>query len=232
MLRHYNRYALYYAPSHACVLARRGAQWLGRDAETGETFAPPDAAAGLARPLDEITASPRRYGLHGTLKPPMRLADGYGPSALMVEAQALAASYPPIGLGRLRVARLGRFLALVPEAPPRALSAFAAAVVEALDGFRARPDAAELDRRRAAGLTPRQEALLARWGYPYVMEEMRFHVTLTGKLHEGEIGPVTAAAEAHFADALERAQSMTNLAVFGEDDDGVFHLVRRLPLRG
>ena len=33
-----------------------------------------------------------------------------------------------------------------------------------------------------SGLTDRQEALLTQWGYPYVMEEFRFHITLTGAL--------------------------------------------------
>ena len=104
--------------------------------------------------------------------------------------------------------------------------------MEALDGYRAPATDSELARRRAAGLTPRQEALLERWGYPYVMEELRFHVTLTGPLEDGEIEPVTAAAEAHFAPALAQTHVMASLAVFGEDADGVFHLVRRLPLRG
>ncbi len=230
MLRHYDRYALYYAPAQGCRLARLGAQWLGRDAETGAVFDPPAAAPALAH--GGITASPRRYGLHGTLKPPMRLAAGRSASELMREAGALAESYAPIALGRLRVARIGRFLALVPEAPPPALNTFAAVVVEALDGYRAPATDSELARRRAAGLTPRQEALLERWGYPYVMEELRFHVTLTGPLEDGEIEPVTAAAEAHFAPALAQTHVMASLAVFGEDADGVFHLVRRLPLRG
>ncbi|HZD24872.1 MAG TPA: DUF1045 domain-containing protein, partial [Alphaproteobacteria bacterium] len=51
---------------------------------------------------------------------------------------------------------------------------------------RAPPQAAELAKRRAAGLTPRQEDLLRRWGYPYVMEEFRFHITLTGPVEPDE----------------------------------------------
>ncbi len=40
----------------------------------------------------------------------------------------------------------------------------------------------ELQRRRAANLTPRQEFLLMHWGYPYVLDEFRFHMTLTRRL--------------------------------------------------
>jgi hypothetical protein len=35
-------------------------------------------------------------------------------------------------------------------------------------------------------LSPAQEALLDRWGYPYVMEEFRFHMTLTARLDDEE----------------------------------------------
>ena len=44
------------------------------------------------------------------------------------------------------------------------------------------PGAAELERRRKAGLSAAQEKMLLRWGYPYVLDEFRFHLTLTGRL--------------------------------------------------
>ena len=70
------RYALYYAPRPEEMLAATASQWLGRNPETGQ-------ASRIRAPwgtdldrLDEITAEPRRYGFHGTLKPPMALAEG------------------------------------------------------------------------------------------------------------------------------------------------------------
>src|SRR3546814_6742151 len=48
--------------------------------------------------------------------------------------------------------------------------------------FRAPPSETELARRRAAGLSARQEANLQAWGYPYVMEDFRLHFTLTGRI--------------------------------------------------
>ena len=44
----------------------------------------------------------------------------------------------------------------------------------------------ELERRRAAGLTPEEDALLLRWGYPFVLERFRFHLSLTGALRDAE----------------------------------------------
>ncbi len=227
----FTRFALYYAPAAGSDLARLGAAWLGRDAETGPVPMAVDTLPGC-RAMADLTASARRYGLHGTLKPPMRLAVGRSADALAEAAAAWAAAHAPVDLGPLVLGRLGRFLALVPERQPQALVDFAADLVRDLDGFRAGLTPEDLARRRQHGLTARQKALLADWGYPFVMEELRFHITLTDALETHEIAPVQAAAEAHFAPVLGRSETMTHLALFAEGPGGMFHLVRRLPLQG
>jgi len=227
----FSRYAIYHAPEAGSDLAQLGASWLGRDAEAGVVAqVAPDLPG--CRSIAAITASPRKYGLHATLKPPMRLAEGCTADALIAAAADWAARRAPVGLGPLRVAALGPFLALVPAVQPQQLVDFAADLVRDLDAFRAPPSAAEIARRRQHGLTQRQEELLARWGYPHVMDELRFHVTLTDRLAPQEMPVLAAAAEAHFASVLGLPVTMTDLAVFGEDAAGVFHLIRRLPLAG
>lgn len=227
----FQRHALYFAPPEGSDLARLGAAWLGRDAAGGVPGAAPVVATG-GRALADLTASARRYGLHGTLKPPMRLAEGRGADELIETAAAWAARRAPVPLGRWVLAPLGPFLALVPDAQPAALTAFAADLVRDLDAFRAPPTEAELARRRASGLSARQEGHLAAWGYPYVLDEFRFHVTLTDALAAPESGPVQAAAAAWFAPVIGQAAVMADLAVFGEDAAGLFHLLTRLPLQG
>lgn len=227
----FSRYAIYYAPEAESDLARLGAAWLGRDAAAGAVAqVAPDLPG--CRPIAALTAAPRRYGLHGTLKPPMRLVPGRSGAELIETATAWAAGRAPVDLGPMVLGALGTFLALVPQRQSRALVDLASELVRDLDAFRAPPHAAELARRRQHGLSPRQEALLANWGYPHVMEELRFHVTLTDRLEPHELAPVRAAAEAHFAPVLHRPVTMTDLAVFGETDGGLFHLITRLPLRG
>jgi len=227
----FTRYALYYAPEPGTALARLGAEWLGRDA-AGGTMAQVAPPLPGCRPIAALTQSPRRYGLHGTLKPPFRLAGGYRADDLIETAATWAASRAPVDLGPMIVGTLGPFLALVPERQPQALVDLAADLVRDLDRFRAPPSEAELARRRQPGLSPRQEALLADWGYPYVMDELRFHVTLTDRLEPHEVDPVRSAVQAHLAPVLGQSVTMTELAVFGEDAGGLFHLVRRLPLTG
>lgn len=226
----FRRYALYYAPPPGSDLARLGAAWLGRDAAGAPVVPMPDLPG--ARPMAALAASARRYGLHGTLKAPIRLAEGAHPDDLIETAAAWAAARAPVPLGALVLADWDGFLALVPRAQPQALTDLAADLVRDLDRFRAPPTPEELARRRAQPLGPRHEALLADWGYPYVMEEFRFHITLTDRLTAAELPILRAAAEAWFAPVLGQPVRMTELAVFAEDAGGLFHDIARLPLRG
>ena len=100
--------------------------------------------------------------------------------------ETFAATRAPVDIQGLTLADLGGFLALVPVAAGDALYALAGQCVSELDSFRAPPSESETARRRKAGLTERQDALLRRWGYPYVFEEFRFHLTLTGRLPDPE----------------------------------------------
>jgi putative phosphonate metabolism protein len=227
----YRRHAIYWLPETGGDLARRGAAWLGWDIDAGQGAAHPDLP-GLPRPAADLLGPAPRYGFHATLKPPFRLADGRDVAGLCAAAAELAAGLAPFAVAALSVRGLGPFLALQPAVPCPALSDLAARCVAALDPFRAAPGEAELARRRATGLSASQEANLTRWGYPYVMEDFRFHLTLTGPLPETDRATARAALAAFFAPALAHPVAVRDIAVVGEDAAGRFHTLRRFPLRG
>lgn len=226
MLDHFQRFAIYYAPQADSDFWKAGASWLGWNAETGQRVAHPDLGIDLA----ELTQRPRKYGLHGTLTPPMRLC--CEPATFVDALEVLAQSLAPVDLGDLRVKPIDGFLAIVPDVQPKALGDTAAQIVRALDPFRAPLSDHDLARRRASGLTTRQDALMQLWGYPYVMEEFRFHVTLTGRLDTTAMPQVLQAAMAWFGPALEERHQLDALCLFGEAEDGRFHLIKRFALRG
>lgn len=227
------RYAVYWAPRPASPLARFGNGWLGRD---------PDPAAGEpAFPLRapppaswrELVAEPRVYGFHATLKPPFRLAEGRSEGELTAAVAQLAASLRPIGAVALRLAELGRFLALVPASRRREIDLLAGYCVEVLDGFRAPPDQAELARRRAAGLTPRQDSLLLKWGYPFVFAEFRFHMTLTAAMERAARDDLRDALDEAASAACRAPEDVSDLCLFVQRDAGAcFTLAHRFPMRG
>ncbi|WP_206996036.1 DUF1045 domain-containing protein [Trinickia mobilis] len=176
------RFAIYYAPPRESGWWQAGCAWLGRDPETGTAHTPPTLAA-LRRKVGDLTAAPRRYGWHGTLVAPFKLADGVAPRDVLEAALAWARRQTSFWLP-VEAALLSRFVALRPAAGPGgdALRALAADALRTLDALRARPAAADIARRLAAPLTERQHELLLAWGYPYVFEEFRFHMTLSDSL--------------------------------------------------
>lgn len=197
----FHRCAIYFAPAPDSTWWHAGSQWLGRCAVTGVAFEQPAVAGVSPESLRQLTAAPRRYGWHATLKAPFALAAGVTLDDARGALRALARSMQPFNLPPLKVANLGRFLALVPQAPSAPLQAAAQACVAQLHHLAAPLDDAELQRRRGAGLTPAQEALLQRWGYPWVFEHFQFHLSLTGDLGDASVATqeaLAAAAQAHF----------------------------------
>ncbi|WP_120634517.1 DUF1045 domain-containing protein [Ruegeria sp. EL01] len=225
----FTRYAIYFAPPGAADWARFATGWLGWDMETGTNVAHPVVDSIDVAAVSEV---PRKYGLHATMKPPFRLRDGQSLCELKSACATLAASRAPVIMDGLEIARLGRFLALCPLGDADRLSALAAACVQELDGFRAPASEAELARRRAANLTPNQEANLLQWGYPYVLASFRFHITLSGKLDKPTLVTAQSALNTHLGPLLPTPFQITDLALMGEAEDGRFHLIHRYALSG
>ena len=136
-----------------------------------------------------ITAEPRRYGFHATLKAPFRLAAGCTAHDVYRQASNLAASLSPVPLPYLALCELDGFVALgfVSSAiGADAVHGIAAQCVSCFDNLRAPATADEIKRRQAVPLSAREAHLLAQWGYPHVFDAFRFHLTLTGRLPANE----------------------------------------------
>lgn len=217
----FGRYAIYAVPD---PMQAPWAAWAMTWLEAGQSVPGLDLRA--------ATETPRRYGLHATLKAPFRLTPGCSVTELRAALGGLAAGLPPAGCDGLELARMGRFLALRPIGPETALIDLAAAVVRGLDGYRAPLSQADRDRRAPEQMPPDRRRLFERWGYPNVMEAFRYHLTLTGRLPAAQLDLAQAALQRDLAPLLPHPHRITDLALMGEDADGRFHLIARVPLRG
>ena len=230
----FSRYAIYWAPAPG-LLAQTAAVWLGWDPEAG--VAP--GASALSDPgfaaqhesLARLTSDPRKYGLHGTIKAPFRLADGVSRQDLSSALAKLCATAAPVVLQGLQLQQIEGFLALTPKGDAAALSALAARVVQDLDPCRAPLTEAELARRRPDRLNIRQRELLALYGYPHVLEQFQFHLTLSNTLTEGEAATLRPLAGRLFLPLLPRPFVIDSLCLFGEAKDR-FHVLERHALTG
>jgi putative phosphonate metabolism protein len=222
---HRARYAVYYAPDTGSGLWRAASKWLGRDAAVRgpEPHSPPSELA-----------SPWLYGFHATLKPPMRLASGQTPSAFLAAVRRLAASRCPFSMPQLGVEELGYFLALTLTEPCAAMADLAAACVTELDEFRMPPSDHELQSRRQTRLTARQDELLERWGYPYVLDEWKFHMTLTSSILEADKrANLRFQIDRQFSRVLTEPVTADSVCVYVQESPGApFFLEHRFPLGG
>ena len=224
----YSRYAVYFLPDGGFY--RLGADWLGWCSRQGAVRMHPELA-GLSRPIAQITDTPRKYGFHATIKPPFKLAKGQSAHDLAARFRELCKATSRVEIPVLEIRRLGGFVAAVPASHNPALQELAATMVKGLDPFRAPASEAELAKRRSANLTPRQEEMLAVWGYPYVMEEFRFHMTLSGRLPQEDIARWSERVQAHMPD-LPAPFALDQIALCGERADGRFELLHRYALTG
>lgn len=209
---HRARYALYYAPPMDHPLTRTAVRWLGRDAFGGRV-----PARTLPPAWEPLVTDPRRYGFHATLKPPMRLKPEFHSWDLQAAASDFARKQQSLNIGRLKVARIGSFFALVPEEAPLTLRTLADAVVSEFDRFRAPMGPEEFARRNGSNLDAGEVENLKTWGYPYVFERFRFHMSLTGAVPEDLRDAIGKHLSEMFADNLREPVIIDALTIFMEE---------------
>ncbi len=220
------RYAIYFTPGQNDPLTRLAASWLGRDPFTSAQ--PPAPAVTNLTPAEIAyhTASARRYGFHATLKAPFHLAANATEADLDQAVASFAAAAEPILLSKLVPTRIDGFLALTSGSPAPDLDRFASEIVSQFDRFRAPLSEAEIKRRNPDALSPEEFRNLLQWGYPYVFESFRFHMTLTGRVPDHDLPRVRAAIDDVFAATLERPATVDGLALFVEPEPGAPFMVK------
>ena len=212
------RYGIYYAPGVDDPLWRFGSQCIGYDAQTGADTAVPHT--GAIPPQDWLawTQEPRRYGFHATLKAPFHLVDEASEGELIDYMAQFASARPAFWLPDMDVRAISQFVAITPLSPKEELQDLARDCVTAFDRFRAPPDETDLARRLSSPLSARQLELLEAWGYPYVMEQFRFHMTLTSSLPDAERAMVVAELSQRFREEVGRTDLLINgFALFRQD---------------
>jgi hypothetical protein len=178
------RVAIYAAPRPDDPLWAFGSATIGYDAASASAFLKPPPLRLSPECWAALTADPRRYGFHATLKAPFSLSTGAELEPLSEAVRDFCDGIHALSPFALEVRMIGDFLALVPASAADRLASFAASVVISFDQWRAPLSSAERERRLAAGLTKRQIGNLDRWGYPYMLEDFRFHMSLTGKVRD------------------------------------------------
>lgn len=225
------RYAIYYLPESDDPLWAFGSSVLGYDALTGAEPTPPSLPSIDSQGISNRTRGPRVYGFHATLKAPFRLRPETHEDDLLAAAGAFANAHEVVSIGEFGIETLDGFVALVPRCQSREVSAFGEACVRWFDSLRAPMTAEERAKRVLSPLSARENELLDRWGYPYVFDMFRFHMTLTGVLarHEAE-SIARELGELHAP--LVGPRLLSSICVCAQAPGDRFRLLRRFPLTG
>src|SRR5215831_9054554 len=226
------RYAIYFVPPADSAFYRFGSGFLGYDCYTGQSLRHPQDIELTAPEWGELTREPRKYGFHATLKAPFRLLTPFTEADLTAELKRFAAIPRTLPAIKPTIKSLARFIAIVPCQPSAALDRLAADSVMAFDRFRCPLTLHERRQRLGAELSDRQVENLDRWGYPYVFEDFRFHLTLTGAIDADHRGSMLALLQAHF-DKVGDADPLpiTQLALVRQDmRSAPFRIVRQAAL--
>ncbi|PDV89992.1 hypothetical protein CO652_00815 [Rhizobium sp. H4] len=214
------RYAICFTPPASDPLSLVAANWLGRNVFSGDMLEPP-AVRGLG--IHEIafhTAVPRRYGFHGVLKAPFHLSGDMSESQLLRDLMRFAGTFAPFQISRLEIARLGSFYSLMPSAPCEQIQYLASAIVQEFDRYRAPLSEADIERSDPDGLSAAQFANLHRWGNPYVMDEFRFHMPVTGSINAIDMPRIEQALRTIFMPVLKEPVMVSNVALMIEEGTG------------
>ncbi len=225
------RYAVYFAPEPDSELDAFGSSWLGRNMD-GVDAKEVAIISGLDESRrQELTESPRRYGFHGTLKPPFELNPSTTIDALLRTAHIFARGLSPVEIPPLELAVIGKFIALTPTSQSAELEKLSAACVRAFEAFRSPLTTEQLKNYRSNKLTVHQEQMLEHWGYPYVMEEFRFHMSLTDRIDDAEEREkIFSALKSLVKPVLGKPIAAKHITVFGQSGrDQPMVAIERIP---
>jgi Protein of unknown function (DUF1045) len=220
------RYAIYFVPAPDSRLYRCGSSVLGYDCYRGEPVDFPDKPNGGGINWRELGSEPRRYGFHATLKAPFHLSPAQSEPQLVRAVENFARLGHAVHSFVPTMRIIAGFFAMVPRDPVPGLERLAASCTTIFDAFRAPITPRERARRLALKLNEEQIRNLDRWGYPYVLSEYRFHMTLTGKVPVSRQPAVRTALQRSFqAAAVEGAVAVDRLALVKQNAPEAFFRV-------
>ena len=121
----------------------------------------------------------------------------------------------------------------MPLEPESSLNALAGSCTTIFDAYRAPMSPQERARRIASGLSLSQIQNLDRWGYPYVLSEFRFHMTLTGAVPQRRRKAILAVLLNGFHQMkVERSIAVDRLALMKQEaSDAPFRIVGEAALK-
>ncbi|MBL7004053.1 MAG: DUF1045 domain-containing protein [Gammaproteobacteria bacterium] len=223
------RFALYFTCAAEDSLYQKATEWLGHCIYNQNNDLSPSFS--LESNQYRMVQKAAHYGFHATLKPPFRLRSGTTQAELEEHLQDFTLTIPPFKCSALKINAIHNFIALTPSQTCNELNHLAAQCVLEFEYFRAPLNEAERQKRLSSSLTSRQLQLLNQYGYPYVLDEFRFHMTLSDRLPSNMINDAMLQLMVEFSPFLSSNLEVDHIYLCQQTKPSEpFYIVRSYPL--
>ena len=225
-----SRFAIYFVPPESNDLTRFTASWFGWDVYKGIKVDYP-VLHNLNYDIKEITNTPSKYGFHGTLKAPFSLVPDKTIDDLKLSLSMLSRSIKKFEIPSICLRIIDEFIAIVPTSQNESIHSLAKKCLEDLDSFREAESDEILNKRRSGRLSTSEEHNLLKWGYPYVLDDFQFHLTMTGKLPLKVCKHVFSVLSLELHEVLNAPLFIGKICLVGENKmDGKFGVIEEFSL--
>lgn len=209
-----DRYIVAFAPNASSLLWSLGARWFGYDAASKRPSAEV-ATFGLPAKIHTTTiSSVRRSGFNLPVSGPFQLHRSVSQEDLLNYAEAFSETLTSVNSGKLLIRAINTRLVMEPMSTPPAIRSIADDCVRFFNKFRmpGKPLPGNSPVRKS--LSSRQLDHYLKWGQPYVFDEFRPQIPLTGLLPEKAVNPLGKQLALHFGNALNAGLLVDNISIF------------------
>ncbi len=236
-MKKYSRFAIYYAPPKGSVLEEFGKYWFGWDPLVAKFINNKQRINYLNRfgiknlkSIDNNILMAKKYGFHGTLIPPFKLNNNYNRKKLFKKIEVVAKKYKKFNFYKFKLKKIDNFYAFVQSKKNNNINKLSNRLVRELFKFRSPLTKKEIDRRNPSKLSKLQLSILYKWGYPYLMSQFNFHMTLASEVSGNKLYFELKKIEKNKEIILNETNDFDKIYIFGENQKGMFENLENFSL--
>ena len=236
-MTNYKRVAIYFLPKKNSSLENFGKNLLGRDINKKKKISLTRRQKYFINrgftyfdELKDYCEQPAKYGFHATLKAPFRLKRNVKTKNFYDVISHIAAQHSRFKIKGLKIVYSKKFTFITSRKPNKLLINLESDLVKHLDTFRAELNKTEIKKRIPDSLTFKQNKYLKEWGYPFVFDQFKFHMTLMNQNNNKLSNKQKLELEKLIYKTSNNVIEFNEISLLGENKNGHFEEIKRFKL--
>ena len=236
-MTNYKRVAIYFLPKKNSSLENFGKNLLGRDINKKKKISLTRRQKYFINrgftyfdELKDYCEEPAKYGFHATLKAPFRLKRNVKTKNFYDVISHIAAQHSRFKIKGLKIVYSKKFTFITSRKPNKLLINLENDLVKHLDTFRAELNKTEIKKRIPDSLTFKQNKYLKEWGYPFVFDQFKFHMTLMNQNNNKLSNKQKLELEKLIYKISNNVIEFNEISLLGENKNGYFEEIKRFKL--